>query len=585
MIHVGFSKGSSVNIPLQHTIVSCITRYGKTTTLKRMVKSLPSEYKVLFIDVKRPRDYEGLGTEVPIYLEDRTEPVGLKNLLEASGKMGLKFEFSELIKVCKQLAAEDEEGRYGFVDVYTGVSKALKEKMHPIRESKLLVLQHLLGRVVKDLDKIEIAGELNLPGRYNVMNLSGQRRMIQNIAVYSTIKWILEKLDHTVIVLDELPDFAPQGHGTPAKDVIIEAVRKGGASEIWLWLAGQTITGVDKEVLKECNYWILGRQREKNEAQRVLDQIPFKIPGGLNYRDIMTLRVGHAVVVSEEGAYVTYVQHPGIDEETARKVSLGTFTVNEVIQMLKKGKESDEEMWKEKFEELKKAHDSLLAVKEGLEQRLEKVEKEFTRQVERLSDLKAEEKVKVLREQNEEMRRANLDKYHGELEKAKNHIKLLDAKVTDLKGHTEEMASELKLYDEFRSVLRRMLPQQRKPGFEPGADVPSEVSVSVEQPALILKKKTEPLELSQEDLIGRIAIVYAEGMLPPKKAFSLRQLLMIMEKRFGHKEAYPNLSKPLMELVAWGYLEKVKAGTRWDYRVKLSPKEAREKGLLKESVE
>jgi len=226
-------------------------------------------------------------------------------------------------------------------------------------------------------------------------------------------------------------------------------------------------------------------------------------------------------------------------------------------------------MYKEKFEEEQR-------------KRLE-CEKEFARQVEHLSEKKAEVKVKVLRQQNEEMREANLDKYHDELKKVKKHNELLDAKVTDLKKHTEELASELKLYDEFRSVLRRMLPQQRQPGFEPGLDVSSEVSVTIEQPALILKKKQEPLELSQNNVDGRIAIAYAEGLFDTKW-FTKKRLNTILEQRFGKKEAYPNLQKPLTNMTAWGYFEFHMAGPRKEWRVKLAPKEARGKGLLKEVV-
>jgi hypothetical protein len=109
----------------------------------------------------------------------------------------------------------------------------------------------------------------------------------------------------------------------------------------------------------------------------------------------------------------------------------------------------------------------------------------------------------------------------------------------------------------------------------------SEVSVTTSQPTLIVKKEILPLELSQNDFRGRIAIAYSEGLLPKNKAFTKNQLHGILESRFSKREAYANFDDALADFVFWGYFEKVQSGKRWDYRVKLDPEEARTKGLLK----
>jgi hypothetical protein len=186
------------------------------------------------------------------------------------------------------------------------------------------------------------------------MNLSKAPGEIKQLAVYSVVKRVLEQHENIILVIDELPDFAPQQYRTPSKSMIGQAIRKGGAKGIWLWLSGQTMTGVDKQVLKQAMIWILGHQREINEAKRTLDQIPFKT--GLKVEDIMTLPVGHFVVCTDEGGYITYVQPEGVDNETARKVSLGEVSVNEVVEMLKKGKKEDDDdlIYKEKYEEEKR---------------------------------------------------------------------------------------------------------------------------------------------------------------------------------------------------------------------------------------
>ena len=178
---------------------------------------------------------------------------------------------------------------------------------------------------------------------------------------------------------------------------------------------------------------------------------------------------------------------------------------------------------------------------------------------------------------------AELEMQNKELLQVKNRNKLLDAKVKDLTDRLKKAEEALELYDELRSVFRRMFPKgvpaQLAPGLEPGT--PSEMIVATEQPALTVQRIRQPLELSQDDLLGRIAIVYAENLLPSNKAFTTRQLNKIMEQRFGRKEAYANFPKVLTDLVSWGFLEKVQAGKRWDYRVKMKPEIAREKDLLK----
>jgi len=158
----------------------------------------------------------------------------------------------------------------------------------------------------------------------------------------------------------------------------------------------------------------------------------------------------------------------------------------------------------------------------------------------------------------------------------------------ELEKQAESFAKVVKKAEAFENLQKALAPflpiptaLPTAPGFEPGA--PSEVTVHIEQPAITVVKERPPLTLKQADLEGRIAIVYAESLLPSDKAFSTKQLNTIMESRFGTKEFPGHFAKVLTKFVAWSYLEKVRAGTRWDYRVKMSPKEAKEKGLLKEA--
>lgn len=322
-IHLGYEVGTAqeVSANLTHTIVAAQTRYGKSTTIRTMMESVPDGYRILCLDVKDPRDFEGAGAEIPIFIENKTDPLMLKRLLEQESKIWLRQEFPELIDVCRNAQTYDE--------VYNEVKSELKKKNHPVKQNRLKVIGHLLERLINDMKEVDISRYLHLPARVNVMDLHDVPHSIKQLAVHSSVKEVMDNQTNTIIVLDELPDFAPQGKPTPSKEVLAEAVRKGGAKEIWLWLSGQTMTGVEKEVLKQCDTWILGHQKELNEAKRTVDQIPFKT--GLNVKDVMVLQRGHFIVVKEDRAIFTYVQPPFVDDDTAKDVALGKMDVGNIV--------------------------------------------------------------------------------------------------------------------------------------------------------------------------------------------------------------------------------------------------------------
>jgi hypothetical protein len=389
-IRIGFEKGTDkpVDIGVHHTVFSGITRSGKSETVHACI-SRAEGLRFLILDVKRPRDYAGIGVEVPIYVEEKTDPLMLKRLLESQSHLRLKFEFPELIKVCKR--------RDTYKSILNEINQNLEKKIHPIKESKLLVLQHLLDRLVRELEKTPIVDRLELKGDVNVMNLSEVSVELQQLAVYSTLKWILEKERGLVVVLDEAHRFVPQAGSNASKEMVTRYIKEGGAKGLWLWIVDQTITGVDKQVLKQCWIWVLGKQRELNEAKRTLDQIPFKT--GLKEKNIMRLGVGHFVVCTDQFAKVTYVQPSWLPEDVAVKVALGRASVEDAIGF-KSGLLGDKEMlWKEKYEALLEKYEERGKILEKYERKigmLNKTIKDLQLKVEELSKRKPKIIEKVL---------------------------------------------------------------------------------------------------------------------------------------------------------------------------------------------
>ena len=115
-------------------------------------------------------------------------------------------------------------------------------------------------------------------------------------------------------------------------------------------------------------------------------------------------------------------------------------------------------------------------------------------------------------------------------------------------------------------------------GEDEEAVAPSEISVSTEQPALSVKVQRKPLNLTDEDLTGKIAIVYAEGKLG-EGWFTVTDVNKAFHSHGWPRD--PRASKFLDQYAQWGYLEKKFAGKKPMYHVRMKPEEAKAKGLLK----
>jgi hypothetical protein len=110
-----------------------------------------------------------------------------------------------------------------------------------------------------------------------------------------------------ITVIPEAWEFMPQSRNTPVKLAGEALVRKGAASENFMWLDSQDITGVDKRVLKQVGVWILGVQREINEVEHTLDQmaVPKKLKPPIE--EVMQLRRGQFFVCFEDVMKRVYV--------------------------------------------------------------------------------------------------------------------------------------------------------------------------------------------------------------------------------------------------------------------------------------
>ncbi len=123
------------------------------------------------------------------------------------------------------------------------------------------------------------------------------------------------------MVIPEAWKFAPEGKGSPVKPPLESIAREGAGVGLYVFLDSQDITGVDKAILKNVDTWILGRQREKNEVERTIAQLPAPVGRRLKPAEIMRLELGHFLVASKNDVRAVYVKPQWLSVEHATIVA------------------------------------------------------------------------------------------------------------------------------------------------------------------------------------------------------------------------------------------------------------------------
>lgn len=446
-IEIGFEmeSGKAVKISNNHLFVAGTTSSGKSETLRALIdRSKDDKAKILIIDSKRPRDYDDFAADVPLYIEKHMEPFMIKDLIESTERLSIKKELPELIRLARVSKSWVEllkvaKGRY---DNAKGWNKDILE-----------ILIALFGRLVDEMDKHTFSKNLELPNNVNVMDISHLTDQLQQIVVSSVIRVMMRKRKRVRLVIDEAHRFVPQGAAAACSRDVIRLVREGRANENFLWMADQTVTGVQKDLLKQMQIWILGRQSELNEAKRTLEQIPQRKSMKITKEDVQTLGLGEFIVVTARWAKITYIWPVWVEREIAIKVAKGEITAEQVSD--KPELEEDDLAWKQKYEEEHRVH---LDTKKELEFcRTDDLSRENARKT--ITHYKDSAQTWVseqmeLRQEIEELKKQAKTKGDpGEVKKLKTQISNLtkDYEVTK-KGFTRTLGNKDKEIDRLREA-------------------------------------------------------------------------------------------------------------------------------------
>jgi predicted RNase H-like HicB family nuclease len=369
-------SGEVLDPQIIHTILTGITQHGKTEVIKSLIQFYQGEgYTVLVIDVKdktigKPDFAEY--SQIPIYLEEVTDPLSLLGLLESNAKMKLRFQFPELIKA-SQRASTLRDVRDNLQAVIEG------GRIHPVRKDKAEVLKLVLDKLIEEIESIESSDTLQIKqGEINCMNLSNQgfSSAFKQIVVRSVIRYVRMNLSKIFVIFDEAHIQVPEGYSSASKDWIVKTIKEGASSKQFLLIADQTIKEVDKNIVAQCHFKIFGGQAGGQlEAQRTYGYMPVK--SGVNVESIMTLPLGHFYVCTRDWTKLCYALPRGVPEEIGAKVARGELTpeyVRDHFMIKIEKEEGDDIMYKEKFDALKIEYDKLKKKFDALEAEIEGVD-------------------------------------------------------------------------------------------------------------------------------------------------------------------------------------------------------------------
>ncbi len=324
-ILLGFEvdTGKEVYLTNHHTVVTGMTQLsGKTTCLEALVKR-GDVTAVAFLTKRGERGFTKQRTIQPYFREQKKGSLidwqYVEAILEATMGERMKFERSWIINSCK--------GTHSLQEVYENIKEAQSDAKRALDQSVYTNLAAYFEIILPQIRKYKFAEKMELQEGFNVMNLIGMREEMQHLVIESVLAYVLNRLEHVVVVLPEAQKFIPQGRNTPVKATAVRFIQEGATLGNFMWIDTQVTTTVDKDLLKQCSNWIMGYQQERNEVQNVRENVgKHKVKD----EDIMSLKLGHFIASLQQDVYHVYVLPADISEDEGKAVAMGMIPVEAV---------------------------------------------------------------------------------------------------------------------------------------------------------------------------------------------------------------------------------------------------------------
>lgn len=318
-ILLGFEVGTGkeVHMGLHHTVITGMTQLsGKTTTLEAIISR--ANRRAIAFKTKRGESGFNSYREIPPFFKERADWQYVSTLLEAVMREKMKFERPWIMKAT--------QGTNSLREVLENVQMLRSESTKSLPENVYTALEEYLKIVVPQVEKFQFSKNLSLIDGINVMDLTEMTLELQGLVIQSTMEYVINNLRETILIVPEAWEHIPQGRNTPVKLYAETFIRKGAAIGNYLFIDSQDIAGIDKMPLRQCNNWILGRQREGHEVDRVREQIG---RNKIDAEEIRSLPIGHFLAILGDDIKKVYVLPAGVPSKIGRSVAMGEMTVTD----------------------------------------------------------------------------------------------------------------------------------------------------------------------------------------------------------------------------------------------------------------
>jgi len=572
-ILLGFEVGTAkpVYVSLHHLAIFGMTqKSGKTTTLEAL-SSRGDLRAIAFLTKRGESGFHKVNLLTPYY-KPKADWQFVEGLVNVALGEKVKYEPAMRWAIMKV-----SEGSRNLHEVMNKAKQLKKESKRSFIKQTFEKLVNYLKIVVPELEKWTFTDKLVLEEGINVMDLTGMRLETQQIVIASTIEYVFDNMENTVVVIPEAWETLPQSKMTPVKWVAQRFIRKGASIGNYLWIDSQDIGGIDKTPLRQCDNWLMGRMKEYHEVERIIKQLlGQKVP----LKEIQTLPLGHFFAVIGDHVSKVYVLPKGVPEDTGRKVALGELSPEYVRDniLVQKVKEGDEEMYKQKCRELEKINKALDWKISVRDDEIKKLKAEIKDpQALQGTIFKLKEELEALQRKHKWVNKAvaDLTRKNEELTKIATHHKRCTKTIEDLTGVIDRAEKDLKIYDEFRSALGRML--EGSIPTMPGIPVDATVDATVEHKELVATIKhvgQVNVTLTTDNQEGQVMYVLLNDFLPGQtreaNAQGVTEAMISAElKEHGWIISHASLAPRLGGLVKKGLLLRVAKTRPQRYRLPL----------------
>lgn len=349
-VRVGFEVGSGEEVcaPISHmTIVGMTQLSGKTTTLEAMIKraALPA---IVFKTKRGERAFEDCEETQP-YFRERADWVFVSSLIDATMREKNRLIRSWLMKVCQNTKTLE--------DVLNNTIKA-KAKSRGFSESIYTEIEGYLNLVVPQLRYAHFASGINLNPGVNMMDLTSYSSEVQGLIMRSAIEWVHEKENGVITVIPEAWEFLGENRNSPVKHAVEMLIRKGAGLRNFVWADSQDLAGVWKLMVRASGLLMIGVQREANEIDRTLKNIPSGM-GKPTKSEVAHQKLGQFYACWADNVKHTYVQPAWMEERDARRIAAGTITIDTIGMPVRVPKKVEDQVNKETAERLQRENDEL----------------------------------------------------------------------------------------------------------------------------------------------------------------------------------------------------------------------------------